>query len=159
MAAQFVDNSPAIKNAINAEITGWLHEWSSEIASQAKRNSSNDYGNELRGSYQNQVSATEATIGSAKEEALWEEFGTGEYAVNGNGKKGWWVYVEGMNNHAAKSRSREDAVSLAKSMQAQGIPAHATNGNHPHRTLENAYDNVKPKAIKDLEDRMKGVGG
>ena len=159
MAVQFTDNSKTVKDAINAEITAWLHEQSSEIASQAKRNCSGDYGDRLRGSYQNTVWTTEATIGSPMEESLWEEFGTGEYAVNGDGKKGWWVYVDGMNNHAAKSRSREDAVSLAKSMQAQGIPAHATNGNHPHKTLENAYDKVKPKAIKDLEDRMKGVGG
>lgn len=31
----------------------------------------------------------EAVIGSPLENALWEEFGTGEHSINGNGRKGW----------------------------------------------------------------------
>ena len=51
----------------------------------------------------------EAKIGSGRESAFWEEFGTGEYAdTNRNGgrqgRRGWWVYVKNGNVHRVKKR-------------------------------------------------------
>jgi hypothetical protein len=39
-------------------------------------------------------SKNEVIIGNPLENAIWEEFGTGEYALKGNGRKGGWVYQD-----------------------------------------------------------------
>ena len=36
----------------------------------------------------------EAIIGSSDQNAIWEEFGTGEHALQGNGRKGGWSYQD-----------------------------------------------------------------
>lgn len=156
MGVVFRDFSVQLKAAVNSTSLAWLNETGNEIASQAQRNCAMDgeEGTQLRGSYQSKVSGARAQVGSPLESAYWEEYGTGEFAANGNGRPGWWVYVEGMNNHGAKTRTEENAKDVAADMQAQGIPAHATNGRPASYTLENAFKYVMPKAEKELERRL-----
>ena len=73
----------------------------------------------------------EAKVGSALENAIWEEFGTGEYALNGDGRKTPWVYTD-----------------------RQG-ETHFTHGKKPNRALWNAFQTLKPKLIKRAEALMK----
>jgi hypothetical protein len=77
-------------------IVQFLEEAAAEIESQAKRNS--DFSpRHLKGEWSHVVDESKhtATIGHPKELAIWLELGTGEYALKGNGRKGYWVYVEG----------------------------------------------------------------
>lgn len=156
MGVVFRDFSVQLKAAVNKTSLAWLGETANEIASKAASTCqmSSDDGGQLRGSYQSKVNGSTAKVGSPLESAYWEEWGTGEYAAHGDGRPGWWVYVEGMNNHSAKTRSEENAQEVAASMRADGFPAHATNGRPPSYTLENAFKYVMPKAEKELERRL-----
>lgn len=72
-----------------------ISEMCGELEAQTKRNSKVSTG-KTKGSYQYRVDEEklEGYVGSNYENAIWEEFGTGEYALNGNGRKGGWFYVD-----------------------------------------------------------------
>ena len=157
MAVEFVDNSILVKAELDDTTKAWLIEWANEIASHAKRNCAMDgeEGVQLRGSYRAEVAAGggEAQVGTPLESGYWEEFGTGEYAVNGDGRKGWWVYKDGYKGNGGKMLTEEEAKAAAA-----GDPTlHATNGRPPNYTLEKAFTVNKPKAIADLETKLKGI--
>ena len=117
---EFEDFSIQVKNAIEEKALKFLEEAASEVESQARRNSRVDTG-QLKGSWTHVVdeSAQKATIGSPLENAIWEEFGTGEYALHGDGRKGGWYYVDDVGD------------------------GHFTHGKTPNRTLQRAFDQKK----------------
>lgn len=123
MSVEFTDNSINLKALLDDKAKAFLYEAASEIQSQAKRNSRVKTG-QLKGSWDYKVdeSKGEAKIGSPLENAIWEEFGTGEYAVHGNGRKGGWRYQDDEGNW------------------------HFTVGKMPNHTLENAFT-AKKNAI------------
>lgn len=159
MAVEFTDNSIEVKAVLNDTTIAWLYEWSNEIASHAKRNCAmdGDAGVQLRGSYRADVSSGTgvAKIGTPLESGYWEEYGTGSYAENGNGRKGWWVYKDGYEGNGGKQLTEEQARAIA----ASDPKVHATNGRPPQHTLETAFTVNKPKAIADLEKKLKGSMG
>lgn len=128
MAVEFEDFSLQIKAALDDKALAFLEEAASEIESAAKRYSRADSG-QLKGSWTHLVdeSAGEATIGSPLENAIWEEFGTGEYAAEGNGRKGGWSY-------------QDDAGDW-----------HYTKGKKPNHTLQRAFDSKKGAINKRAE--------
>ena len=67
------------------------------------------------------------------ENAIWNEYGTGEYALEGNGRKGGWSYKDDHGDW------------------------HHTFGKQPERTFDKAYKGLKPKIIKRAEDVLKGT--
>lgn len=117
---EFEDFSIQVKKAIEEKALKFLEEAASEVESQARRNSRVDTG-QLKGSWTHVVdeSAQKATIGSPLENAIWEEFGTGEYALHVDGRKGGWYYVDDVGN------------------------GHFTHGKTPNRTLQRAFDQKK----------------
>ena len=92
---EFIDNSVEVKAKLNQVALAFLEEAKDSIASQASRNSPVDTG-ALKSSFQTDSLVDEhakiAYIGSSLEYSIWQEYGTGEYALNGNGRKGGWVY-------------------------------------------------------------------
>ena len=88
----FKDNRVQILKKTEGAIEATLLECAAEIVSQTARNTRVDTG-DLKGSWQANVEKTadgyEAVIGSPLENAIWEEFGTGEQSINGKGRKGW----------------------------------------------------------------------
>lgn len=158
MAVEFNDFSINVKTSINDTTISWLYETALEIESQAKRNCKMDgeVGSQLRGSYRSDVDegTCQAKIGTALEAGYWEEWGTGEYAAHGDGRKGWWVYSDKVKGNGGKQRTEAQAKAIAA-----GDPSlHATNGRPPNYTLEKAFTKTKPKAIANLEKRLKGMG-
>ena len=157
------DYTMEVKAAINSATIAWLHAWASEIESQTKRNckmatEGDAIGTQLKGSYSHTVdeSKGEAVIGSPLEAAYWEEWGTGEHAAHGDGRKGWWVYVKGFQGDGGTTYdSEQQAAAVAASLFAKGLDAHHTNGREPNYTLENAFKNALPQAKADLENRLK----
>ena len=92
---QFINNSVKVKKALNDKGFAWLYDACGELEAQAKRNAK-ARTNQTRDSYRYVVDEEELTgyVGSSYENAIWEEFGTGEYALNGDGRKGgWWIRV------------------------------------------------------------------
>lgn len=135
MSVQFQDFSIQVKDALDDKALQFLEEAASEIESAAKRNSRVDSG-QLKGSWNHQVneSAGEATIGSPLENAVWEEFGTGEHALHGDGRKGGWSYQDDSGNW------------------------HHTKGKKPNRTLQKAFDSAKAAIIRRAQEIFKELG-
>ncbi|HBI2170523.1 TPA: HK97 gp10 family phage protein [Listeria monocytogenes] len=134
MSVQFDDFSMQVKAALEEAAVQFLHEAAGELVSQTARNSPVDTG-QLKGSWDYRVdeSKLEATIGSPLENAIWNEYGTGEYAAEGNGRKGGWSYKDDHGDW------------------------HHTFGKKPERTFDKAYKGLKPKIIKRAEDVLKGT--
>lgn len=156
---RLVDYSDKVKDMLESEKVAWLHEWSNEIKSQAQRNCKMDDKGQLRGSYDSYVDEQkgEATIGTPLEAGYWEEFGTGEHAVDKSmSRKGWWVYVKGQASRGGgiSYATEDEAQAVAASMQADGLDAYATNGRDPQHTLENAFLVTEPKMEADLAQRL-----
>lgn len=135
MSVEFQDFSVQVKEAVGEKAAQFLEEAAAEIESAAKRNSRVDTG-QLKGSWDHQVneSAQEATIGSPLQNAIWEEFGTGEYAAGGDGRKGGWYYVDSEGN------------------------GHFTHGKKPNHTLQKAFDNTKTAIIRRAKQIFKELG-
>lgn len=163
MAVRLEDFSFDVKAKINESTIAWLHETAHEIASEAQRTCQFDDesgGKQLKGSYDSQVDEGkgEARIGSPMESAFWEEWGTGEYAAHGDGRKGWWIYIPGQASMGGGQTyaTKEEAEDMAAYIRAvHGKEAIVTNGRRPNYTLEKSFKKVKPKAQARLESMLK----
>lgn len=131
---QFEDYSIKVKDAIGDRINAALEECAGELESAAKRNSRVNTG-KTKNSFQHRVNAAEheAYIGSDDENAIWEEFGTGEYALQGNGRKGGWAYKDEKGDW------------------------HFTQGKTPSRAFYKAYTSLKSRIISRIQNSMKGL--
>lgn len=133
---QFEDNRVKVKESLSEAVVAYLFEAGMELSSQTARNQRIDTG-QTKGAWTYIVDedAKEVVIGNPLENAIWEEFGTGEYALNGDGRKTPWVYTD---------RKGE---------------THFTHGKKPNRALWNAFQTLKPKLIKRAEALMKELNG
>ena len=123
MSVEFRDFSLQVKAALDDKTEQFLEEAASEIESAVRRNSRVSSG-QLKGSWAHFVDKKEATIGSPLQNAVWEEYGTGEYAVGGDGRKGGWVYYDPLYGKF-----------------------HFTRGKTPNRTLQRAFESCKNAII------------
>lgn len=134
----FEDYTIQVQGAISNKVNIALEECAGELEAQVKRNYDTfprvDTG-KTKNSFRHQVKDSEHTayIGSSDENAIWEEFGTGEYALEGNGRKGGWYY--------------EDA-------KGEG---HFTHGKKPGRHFWKAYNSLKSKIISHIQNSLKGL--
>lgn len=160
MAVEFQDFSIQVKEALNEAALIGLELAASEIKTQAARNSRADTGH-LKGSWEQIVdeSAYKATIGSPLENAIWEEFGTGEYATEGSHGGGYWVFVKdgdsGGEKKLGKRYSLEKAKQIVAMMRADGLDAYYTKGKKPNRTLQRAFESKKNTAIRLIKRSIK----
>ena len=134
----FHDYSISVKNAMGNRIEAALEECAGELESQVKRNSRVDTG-KTKNSFRHVIKGSfdsgdlKAIIGSSDENAIWEEFGTGEHALNGNGRKGGWFYVD-----------------------AKG-EGHYTHGKRPSRAFWKAFEALKKPIVDYLQNALKGL--
>ena len=132
----FEDYKIQVQNAIDDNINAVLEECAGELESQVKRNQDQyrDTG-DTTNSWEHKVVDSEHTayIGSNYENAIWEEFGTGEYALNGDGRKGGWKYV------AANGKG--------------GF----TYGKKPRRHFWKAFTKTKNGIINRIQNSLKGL--
>ena len=162
---EFKDFSIDVKAAINNVSLNWLRETADEITSQAADNcqmNKEDKGH-LRVTYRNVVDEGKgmATVGSPLESSYWEEWGTGEYAAHGDGRKGWWVYIRGQaSKGGGKSyKTKEEAEEAAAFLRnVKNLDAVVTNGRRPNYTLEKSFEATKNPAIAELERKLKEMG-
>lgn len=132
MAIEFTDNSAKVIDALNSCKEAFLYEVG-ELLSGSAAEASPVASGQLKGSwdYKVDVSAGTSTIGSPLENAIWNEYGTGEYAVNGDGRKTPWVYKD------ANGRW------------------HRTTGKKPRRTLQSSFTANKNSIIRRAEELFK----
>jgi phosphotransferase system IIB component len=132
----FEDYSIKCKEAISQNVEAALEEAAGELESAVKRNTRVDTG-QLKNSWRHTVASDgeqhEAVIGSELENAIWEELGTGEHALNGDGRKGGWYYVDAKGD------------------------GHFTRGKKPSRAFYKAFTALKAKLIQIIQEKLKGL--
>ena len=132
----FEDYTVRVIGALDSKVNIVLEEVAGELESQVKRNQDmfRDTG-QTTNSWQHKVddSTHTAYIGSPSENAIWEEFGTGEHALNGNGRKGGWKYKDAKGNW------------------------YQTFGKSPRRHFWKAFTGHKDKLIKHIQNSLKGL--
>lgn len=133
---EFIDNRVVVKRALEDAVGKYLIEASGELVGKSARNSRVKSG-QTKGSYKANVDENNgiAYIGSDLENAIWEEFGTGEYALHGDGRKGGWVY------------------------QAPKGEFYFTKGKTPNRPMHRAFSELKNKLIRRAEEVLKAEMG
>lgn len=135
VSVEFKDFTIEVKSALTDLAQRALEEAAGELESQVKRNTAVKTG-QTKNSWTHRVQSSgeqhTATIGSPMENAIWEEFGTGEYALNGDGRKGGWYYEDEKGN------------------------GHFTHGKHPRRPFYKAYTTLKNRLIKHIQSVFKG---
>ena len=133
---KFHDYSAKVKAEMKDRAVAVLWEVTGELEGQTKRNTRVKSG-KTKGSWQSTVkddgTTIIGTVGSPEENTIWEEFGTGDYALGGNGRKGGWYYVD------------EDGK------------GHFTHGKKPSRAFWRAYTALKNALIKRIQDAFKGL--
>ena len=134
MSVEFQDFSIKVEEAMDDRINAVLEECAGELESQVKRNSRVDTG-KTKNSFRHKVVDSDHTayIGSDYENSIWEEFGTGEHALKGNGRKGGWFYVDEKGD------------------------GHFTYGKKPSRAFWKAYTSLKNKIINRIQSALKGL--
>lgn len=163
---EFIDFSAEVSEDLEDALIAGLYEAAGEIEALTIRNSrqGHSYGNiKATALWDHLVEEDEmkASVGSQHEAAYWEEFGTGEHALNGDGRKGWWVYVEGQDSgkggksYSTKAEAEEAAEFLRK---VKGLDAYATNGIDPNRPLHRAFQSGEAIVQAILESKLKGIG-
>ena len=148
---KFEDNSVKIIKALDEVGQQWLEDATRILHRQVVQNSRVDTG-QTKSSWKKIVEDNEGIVGSTSENAIWEEFGTGHYAVNGDGRKGaWYVPVEGYLGHKKPTYNGKVIVVYGKNGQA----FYKTNGKKPNRALENAKNSTEKKIQNRLEQLIK----
>jgi hypothetical protein len=151
----FKDFTGEVSEEIKNIILNCLEEASSEIESQAiTRTGTGAYHREIASKWTHMVDRNkyEAIIGNPMENALWVEYGTGEYALNGDGRKGYWVFVKGSDGKSSRSTKQytlQEAKQTVAFMRSKGLDAMYTKGTPPKRPLHLAFK-TSEKPIKDL---------
>ena len=132
MSVEFKDFTKIVLDKIQETGETFLEEVGGEIESQTKRNTKVDTG-KTKNSWEHVVNTDkmEVQIGSRYKNALWEELGTGIYALNGDGRKTKWVY------------------------RTEDGKFHATVGKKPRRALYRAFESKKNLIIREARRRFK----
>lgn len=132
------NNCMRVSAEMEREILKFLEESGGELQAQTMQNSRVDTG-QTKGSYDYSVvkknGGAEVQVGSNLENAIWEEYGTGEYAIKGNGRKTQWVYQDAHGNW------------------------HKTTGKRAQRPLFKAFTAKRGVIEQRASQIMKGLGG
>ena len=164
MAIKFLDNTYFVKRAMHDAAVQFLEEAAMLVQRDAVNNTASATG-QLKGSWDHIIDegAMKATVGNSSEYAIWQEMGTGEYALNGNGRKGYWVYVQGGGGGKSGGSSKQYTLGEAKRvvayLRSKGIPAVYTKGSRPRRMLHKAYVRNESRIIQRASQIFKGRMG
>ncbi len=127
----FEDNSAQVLNAVDDAVLSTLEEIGGELEAQVKRNTRVDSSQtKSNWKYIVEIGKKKVTVGNPLENAIWEEFGTGEHAIHGDGRKTPWSYQDIHGNW------------------------HRTTGKKPSRALQKAFDSRKSAIIRIVKERF-----
>ena len=129
----YKSNLGNILNRLEQAAQNAAFEAAKTIESQAQRNTKSVTG-KTKGAWATVSDGTTAIVGNSEQNAIWEEFGTGEYALAGDGRKGGWVYYD-------EGRQK----------------FYFTKGKKPKRALTLAYNAKKSAAKNIIKKRLKNI--
>jgi hypothetical protein len=165
----FEDYSVKCKDAIREKAISFLEEVGGELRSRTQRNSRRKTS-KTAGSYEYKVDEGQLAVhvGSNYQNAIWEELGTGEHAIDkdgkpsGKGRKGWWVYVTGnvvkeTSTDSKSYSSPEEAKRAVAILKEKGLDAHMTKGKTANRPLFKAYESFKSGIKRRAEEIFGGL--
>lgn len=158
----FEDFSIDVKNAIKEKALQFLQEAGDEVTSMTVRNQVRKTG-ETAGSWSDSPVLDEGNLavhmGSNHPNAIWEEFGTGEFAEKGDGRKGWWVFVEGSSSGGGGKSysSKAEAKRAMAILRKKGLNAYYTKGKPARHPFLNAFNASKSRIIKHAEQIFGGL--
>ncbi|MHD0286849.1 HK97-gp10 family putative phage morphogenesis protein [Weissella tructae] len=93
----YKSNIPKFNDQLQKQVNKTMFEVGATVKASAVKNAPNDQGG-LRRSIKYRTTGTgdetKVTVGSNLEYATYQEFGTGEFAENGKGRKGGWAYKD-----------------------------------------------------------------
>ena len=148
---KFEDNSIKVTEALEKVGEQWLEDATRILLNQTVQNSRVDTG-QTKSSWKRVVESDRGIVGSTSENALWEEFGTGHYAVNKDGRQTpWYVPVEGYLGKKKPTFNGKVVIVYGKG----GKAFYKTNGKKPTRALQNAKNSTEKKIQKRLEQLLK----
>lgn len=156
---EFTDNSVQVKAELNKALIAFLREASAEVKTQAERYTPTGEGAQLKRHWDTVIDQgnMQAIIGNTLEYAIYQEMGTGEYALEGKGRKGYWVYVKdgdtGKMSKSSKSYTLAEARRIMALLREKGLEAYYTKGVRPKRMLYKSFKMWKPK----IEARAKQI--
>lgn len=113
-----------------------------------------------KGSITKTVVGDKIYVGSNLEYFPYLELGTGVHATDGNGRRGYWVYVPG-EKYERKGKKKiytlQEAVVIANMLRAKGLDAHVTNGIRPSHAIRNAVSEHLDEYRQIVVDGLKGI--
>lgn len=131
---KFNINSDNIKKLLERGCDQWVDDASETLTEKIKQNTVADSGKTREGWNRILISDKQlAIIGNPFENAIWEEFGTGEYAVSGDGRKGGWTYCDSNGDF------------------------HFTYGKQPRRPVQKSYTESRGELVLMAEQILKEV--
>lgn len=140
---EFEDYSMEVLNAIDDAVSSFLEEAGALVESQTKRNTRIGT-HQTKDNWDHIVDEGKkiVTIGNPLENAIWEEFGTGDYAINGDGAPTpWYVPVSTYIGKKKPTFNGKVVIVYGKNKTA----FYKTNGKKPTRAFQHAIDSCKNK--------------
>ena len=153
MSVRFEDYSVQVKGMIRSEIIARLHEAGGELRSAVQRKSAVGKvgGGRTKGAWDYIVDENnlKVTIGNPMENAIWEEFGTGEWAdgEKGGRKGGWYIPLGSGTNEMSENVA--EAYNMKIVHGKDGKKFAYSEGKRPKHTFQKVWDSKKG-AIKRL---------
>lgn len=158
MPIKFDNKCMILTGRIESIVNSWLEESAGELEAQVKRNTAvgKVAGGKTKGEWQHVVSQSEhkAVVGNTSENAIWEEFGTGEYALHKNGRKGGW-YIPIGEEEGCISEAVVEAYHFRVVYGKDGKRYAFTYGKKPKRAFENAREACENKIKKALQMKLR----
>lgn len=160
-SVKFENNTVEVLGKIGDEVNSWLEEASGEIESQCKRKTpvGKVNGGNTKQNWKHKVDTSnhKAVVGNMLEIAIWLELGTGDYALNGDGRKGGW-YIPIGDGGGQISQKTVDAYGFKVVYGKNKMKYAYTTGMKPKRILHNAVEENKTKIQNSLISKLKALG-
>lgn len=136
MTMKFEDNSAQVKGQLNSTIDRALTKVGEIVKGQIVKNTPVDTGG-LRNSvdYQKTVKGMQSVIeiGSTKAYAPYVEYGTGEFATNGSGRRGGWWFKDSQGHWWF------------------------TRGQHASHYMRNSFQQTEKRAATVIQNELGGM--
>lgn len=108
----------------------------------------------------NTVNSDKVYVGSNLKYFPYLELGTGIHATDGNGRRGYWVYVpnqEYKRKGDKKIYTLQEAIVIAQMLRAKGLDAHVTNGIKPSHAIRNSISEHMDEYKQIIADGLKDI--
>lgn len=145
------DNTQTVQKILDRIKGQYLEDGARLLLGQVQSNTRVDTG-QTKGSWQSVVQDDRAVVGSDNPNAIWEEFGTGHYALDGNGRQDpWYIPVDGYTGHKKPTFEGQVVVVYGKGGKAY----FKTDGKRPNRALYRAKQTTAPQLDKRFNNLFK----